>query len=49
MQVIGLEEIVREHAEVSRGEMVSDESRERALNQSEESKEEEPVRYRSIQ
>ena len=48
LHVIGLEEIMREHADDLRGEIISDESRERVLSQLEEFKDEESVRYRSM-
>ena len=49
LHVIGLEEGERESAEGPREESVINESRERELNQSDDSKEEEKVRNRSIQ
>ena len=49
LQVIGLEEGERDRAEEPREELVISESRGRELSQSEDSEEEETVRYRSIQ
>ena len=48
LQVIGLEEGKRDSLEEQREESVISESRGRELNQSEDSEEEETVRYRSI-
>ena len=49
LQVTGLEEGERDSAEEQREESVMSESRERELSQSEDSEEEEAMRYRSIQ
>ena len=48
LHIVGLEESIRKHTEESREELVNDETRERDLSQSEESKDEETVKFRSI-
>ena len=48
LQVTRLEEPIREHTEESREDLVNDETRERDLSQSEESEDEETVKFRSI-